>query len=945
MRFLTSPRDSAIDNGGHIRSLENLHGNLVLRDVEKGTIVHRLSRVRAAALTPDGGRVVSIVRAKKGHDAFVVSRADGKELGRVDVALPLRRSSIGKHRRSYPAELHQLHVGLRGKRAWAAANETVFAVALDHPRLLFKRKLAGYIIEAHSGNGSRVAAWKAPKRHGILGVLGRRHARATLEIIELRSGRTLRKLGTKKKPFDFVDVALSYDGSRLFRINQDRLDAIDVAHGTVKTLAHPDEGRKSGFPISLGWMAAKLLPAPDDSRLAYTCGGHAFVFDIKSGKSEELPQGARPAAFSPDGRLLLSTNDRAAVVRGKHYDLPAGHRSPVTALAFVDGGRLLASAGNSLWLWDPRTGAPLGSNAAQALKQLGSHAQLAASHGGKRLAIGASDVKIASTAEKKLTRIDSTHRVTGLSFVPDGTLLAATHKGYSGYSAKGKRPRLPGNRTLFHIAADGKLLASVSADNVTALAASPDGKHVAVHSYRYDRGRRRERVELRDIATLHRVVVLPGLERYGAALGFAGPDTLVAASKMRGAVTWNVKKRRVMRRFALGGCCGAIATSPDGKLLATAAGTDVELWDLATRRLRGVFRGHSADVQALAFSPDGRWLASAGRDTSVIVWQTSAAKRPTPPKPELETVTGADSLDALAPGMSAGHLSFMAHGALVAPGEKLPHLPAGLLAIDRSYGSSCAITSARKVVCWGLGSWTLRGLGAKHSTSAHKSPAPVPGVSNAARIVLGVLYGCAIDTQGSATCWGTLGAGIRRQTPARLPGAGRLLDIRIGSHHACALAASGHVLCWGDNIRGQTGTSQSGATPRAVPGISDAVAIAVGNDHSCALRRTGAVLCWGDNSADQLGNGTGIRAERPAPVRGLAHVQSIAADGLATCAAEQSGKVLCWGRLAGYGNDEVHLIEPTAIGALAGSHKVRVIGSRVCVEQKGAVRCGLFKTR
>jgi WD40 repeat protein len=72
---------------------------------------------------------------------------------------------------------------------------------------------------------------------------------------------------------------------------------------------------------------------------------------------------------------------------------------------------------------------------------------------------------------------------------------------------------------------------------------------------------------------------------------------------------------------------GRIAWSPDGRFLATPSGDQtVRVWDADTGQPVRRLEGHTAKVYSVSWSPDGRRLASGGMDKTIRVWDAGTGQ-------------------------------------------------------------------------------------------------------------------------------------------------------------------------------------------------------------------------------------------------------------------------------------------------------------------------------
>src|SRR5207244_10121016 len=109
-------------------------------------------------------------------------------------------------------------------------------------------------------------------------------------------------------------------------------------------------------------------------------------------------------------------------------------------------------------------------------------------------------------------------------------------------------------------------------------------------------------------------------------LAFSPDDRLLASGEYRMVKLW--QRDPNLPQFTVGAePLSAVAASPDGKWLATAGGDNViRLWDAATGKPAKELRGHMATINSMKFSPDNTKLVSGSADKTIRVWDVNAGK-------------------------------------------------------------------------------------------------------------------------------------------------------------------------------------------------------------------------------------------------------------------------------------------------------------------------------
>lgn len=350
--------------------------------------------------------------------------------------------------------------------------------------------------------------------------------------------------------------------------------------------------------------------------------GDVMIWDLATGEGRRVYHHAAAVsavAFSPDGDWVASGDRQgtavvtevatgAVVVRVRHH---SGFDPGVDRLSFSpDGGQLSVGSDGAVTLWEVGDGQELFSGGAG----LGAHTTFAVFSDDLRLQAeavggGGHGVYVSSLdGGSDLTAISLTGEAEALAFSPDGDVLAVAGQGAI---------RLFGTQSL-EPDPDSPVVAGYPAP-VASISFSNDRRWMAAASG--------DAVVLSDLSLRHRlgrVVAEPqdvcnaclddraaAISPDGMTLAWLDPGGFVGPGRVR---FWDITRREAVGSFDVGTAdVEAVAFAPDGRSVVT--GNPVAVWDLDGTRLSPprVNSASGASVSAASFTADGHGLAAARR--------------------------------------------------------------------------------------------------------------------------------------------------------------------------------------------------------------------------------------------------------------------------------------------------------------------------------------------
>ncbi len=266
-------------------------------------------------------------------------------------------------------------------------------------------------------------------------------------------------------------------------------------------------------------------------------------------------------------------------------------------------------------------------------------------------------------------------------------------------------------------------------------------------------------------------------------------------------------------------------------------------------------------------------------------------------------------------------------------------ISSGYKKVVAGFTHTCGIKTDDKLYCWGDNYYGQIGIG--NTTTPQSMPQPVDPGETYLSVGLGDKFTCAITTNKKLKCWGVnnryqlgLGTTVTQSSPQPVDATHDYAFIGTGGWRSlCGIRDDDkRIYCWGGGSENEMGMGwelNSGLTPTLMDPMYQYQSVSVGSFGSCGITMSNDLRCWGPNYGGETGveeDYLAIDSDVPRSIEiGTKYLNvSMGAEATnyepAACGVTLSGSLKCWGSdiqqgVLGLGNrfDWVLRVPPTEI--------------------------------